>query len=91
MAALTVARFAGQCLAGQRGPSFIGKLGFDRQCERNLRVRLTGSMYRNEKSLSNTLYGGDRAGSRYYYVLENRGDGSGAGTRASSIRGSRTR
>ena len=37
----------------------------------NLRVRLTGSMYRNEKALSNTLYGGDRAGSRYYYVLEN--------------------
>lgn len=28
-------------------------------------------MYRNEKSLSNTLHGGDRAGSRYYYVLEN--------------------
>ena len=56
---------------GQRGPSIIGKLGIDRQVKPNLRVRLTGSMYRNEKSLSNTLYGGDRAGSRYYYVLEN--------------------
>jgi hypothetical protein len=28
-------------------------------------------MYRTEKSMNNTLYGGDRAGSRYYYVLEN--------------------
>ena len=37
----------------------------------DLRVRLTGSMYKTDKSLSNTLYSGDRAGSRYYYVLEN--------------------
>ena len=37
----------------------------------NLRVRLTGSMYKTNKSASNTLYGGDRAGSRYYYVIEN--------------------
>jgi hypothetical protein len=56
---------------GQRGPSFIGKLGFDRQVKKDLRVRLTGSMYRTAKSMSNTLYGGDRAGSRYYWVLEN--------------------
>jgi hypothetical protein len=38
---------------------------------KDLRVRLTGSMYKSDKSMSNTLYGGDRAGSRYYYVLEN--------------------
>ena len=38
---------------------------------KDLRVRLTGSMYKTDKSMSNTLYGGDRAGSRYYYVLEN--------------------
>jgi hypothetical protein len=56
---------------GQRGPSFIGKLGVDRQVKKDLRVRLTGSMYRTSKSLSNTLYGGDRAGSRFYWVLEN--------------------
>ena len=56
---------------GQRGPSFIGKLGFDRQVKKDLRVRLTGSMYKTNKSMSNTLYGGDRAGSRYYWVLEN--------------------
>ena len=34
-------------------------------------MRLTGSMYKTDKAMSNTLYGGDRAGSRYYYVLEN--------------------
>jgi hypothetical protein len=32
---------------------------------------LTGSMYRSDRSQNNTLYGGDRAGSRYYWVLEN--------------------
>jgi len=36
-----------------------------------LRVRLTGSVYANGQSASNTLYTGDRAGSRYYDVLEN--------------------
>ncbi len=72
MAAVTGGEVRGTVLSpGQRGPSLIGKIGADRQLKPNLRVRLTGSMYRNEKSLSNTLYGGDRAGSRYYYVLEN--------------------
>jgi hypothetical protein len=55
----------------QRSASYIGKLGFDRQVNPNLRVRLTGSMYKTDNSASNTLYGGDRAGSRYYYVVEN--------------------
>jgi hypothetical protein len=55
----------------QRSASYIGKLGVDRQVKSNLRVRLTGSMYTTKDSASNTLYGGDRAGSRYYYVLEN--------------------
>jgi hypothetical protein len=55
----------------QRSASYIGKLGFDREVQPSLRVRLTGSMYKTKDSASNTLYGGDRAGSRYYYVLEN--------------------
>ena len=72
MAAVTGGEVRGTVLSpGQRSPTMIGKLGVDRQVKPNLRVRLTGSMYRNEKALSNTLYGGDRAGSRYYYVLEN--------------------
>jgi len=56
---------------GQRGPAIIGKLGYDRQVNDDLRFRLTGSMYKTNKAASNTLYGGDRAGSRYYWVLEN--------------------
>jgi hypothetical protein len=56
---------------GQRGPAIIGKLGYDRQINDDLRVRLTGSMYSTKKAASSTLYGGDRAGSRYYWVLEN--------------------
>jgi hypothetical protein len=32
---------------------------------------LTGSLYRTAHSASNTLYSGDRGGSRYYDVLEN--------------------
>ena len=72
MAAVTGGEVRGTVLSpGQRSPTIMGKLGFDRQVRPNLRVRLTGSVYRNEKALSNTLYGGDRAGSRYYYVLEN--------------------
>ncbi len=54
-----------------RGPAVLGKLGFDRQLSSDLRVRLTGSTYINRTSPSNTLYAGDRAGSRYYWVMEN--------------------
>ena len=72
MASITGGEVRGTVLSpGKRSPSLIGKLGFDRQVRPDLRVRLTGSMYRNDNSLSNTLYGGDRAGSRYYYVVEN--------------------
>jgi hypothetical protein len=72
MAAVTGGEVRGTVLSpGQRGPAFIGKLGIDRQVKKDLRVRLTGSMYRADKAMSNTLYGGDRAGSRYYWVMEN--------------------
>jgi hypothetical protein len=72
MGAVTAGELRGTVLTpGQRGPAYIGKLGFDRQINPSLRVRLTGSIYRSDKAMSNTLFGGDRAGSRYYYVLEN--------------------
>ena len=72
MGSVTAGEIRGSVLTpGQRGPSFIGKFGYDSQVKKDLRVRLTGSMYHTSKSLSNTLYGGDRAGSRFYYVLEN--------------------
>ena len=54
-----------------RSMAFISKLGFDRQLNDDLRVRLTGSTFMQAKAISNTLYAGDRAGSRYYWVIEN--------------------
>src|SRR5688572_6287378 len=72
MGALTAGELRGTVLTPeQRGPSLIGKLGFDRQMNKDMRVRLTGSAYIANKAMSNTLYGGDRAGSRYYWVMEN--------------------
>src|SRR5688572_5611837 len=72
MGAVTAGELRGTVLTPeQRGPSLIGKLGFDRQVNKDLRLRLTGSAYIANKAMSNTLYGGDRAGSRYYWVMEN--------------------
>ena len=72
MASVTGGEIRGTVLSPERrSPTVIGKLGFDRQVKENLRVRLTGSMYNTNRSMSNTLYSGDRAGSRYYFVLEN--------------------
>ena len=56
---------------GNRAPAFYGKAGFDRQLTTDLRTRLTGSWYRASKTPSATIFSGDRAGSRYYSVLEN--------------------
>jgi hypothetical protein len=56
--------------ADDRSPSFYGKVGFDKNISEDFRARLTGSVYATKSSISNTLHGGDRAGSRYYYVLE---------------------
>lgn len=53
-----------------RSPSFYGKVGFDKNINDKTRVRLTGSFYTTSSSISNTLYGGDRTGSNYQYVME---------------------
>ena len=59
-------------------PSFYGKLGYDNQLNEDLRVRLTGSVYTNHGTSTGTsLYGGDRAGSRYYHVLRTVPDANG--------------
>ena len=55
----------------KRRPGYYGKLGVDRQLSEDVRVRLTGSTYQVSKTPSATLFSGDRAGSRYYMVLEN--------------------
>ena len=52
-------------------PAVHGKLGYDKQFNKNTRMRLTGSFYGVESAASNTLFGGDRTGSHYYYVMEN--------------------
>ena len=54
-----------------RSPALLAKLGVDRQLGPTTRARLTGSLYRVSKSPGSTLYAGDRAGSRFYMVLEN--------------------
>jgi hypothetical protein len=72
MASMTGGEIRGTVLTPEkRSPSYIGKLGFDRQLSQDLRLRLTGSVYKNDNSASNTLFTGDRAGSRYYDVIEN--------------------
>jgi hypothetical protein len=53
-----------------RKPSVYGKLGFDKILGARTRVRLTGSFYNTTSSISNTIYGGDRTGSNYQYVME---------------------
>lgn len=54
----------------KRSPSLIGKVGIDKNIQEDFRVRLTGSIYTTASSRSNSLYSGDRGGSRYYLVLE---------------------
>jgi len=72
MAGMTGGEVRGQVTKPQeRSPTYLLKGGYDKQLNKDLRVRLTTSTYNTAKSSSNTLYSGDRAGSRYYDVLEN--------------------
>lgn len=72
MGGVTGGEIHGQVTAPvKRSASLLGKLGVDKSFARELRFRLTGSLYANGQSASNTLFTGDRAGSRYYDVLEN--------------------
>jgi hypothetical protein len=54
-----------------RSPSFYTKVGFDKQLNEDLRLRLTGTLYTKSSSIRNTLFSGDRTGSHYYLVMEN--------------------
>jgi hypothetical protein len=72
MAGMTGGEIRGQVTKpNDRAMTFLGKVGYDKQVTPDTRVRITGSLYQTPKSVSNTLYSGDRAGSRYYDVLEN--------------------
>ena len=59
---------------GKRAPTILLKLGYDNgangKVADNVRFRVTGSMYYTASSRSNSLYSGDRGGSRYYLVTE---------------------
>lgn len=55
----------------KRSPAFLTKVGVDRRLSDALRVRLTGSVYRVDRTPSATLFWGDRAGSHYFLVMEN--------------------
>ena len=71
MLGMTGGEVKGQVTApGQRGPTYLAKIGVDKQYGSDIRVRLTGSLYKKDRSASGTLTSGDRAGSRYYDVLE---------------------
>ncbi len=53
------------------GASFLAKLGYDKQLDDDLRIRITGSVYNTGKVANSYLYAADRSGSRYYLVMEN--------------------
>ena len=53
-----------------KSPSVILTGGFDKQLTTDLRFRISGSYYGNQGGGANTLYGGDRTGSNYQYVME---------------------
>lgn len=58
-------------IAGDDGRVIFGKIGYDKQMNDDLRVRLTGSFYSSsDEGTRDYLYNGDRAGARYYNVLE---------------------
>jgi len=66
-------------------PSLYAKLGYDKQISPDLRVRFTGSVYNVAETLRTDFYDGDRAGSRYYYVMENTAATSSANFRSGQI------
>jgi hypothetical protein len=55
----------------KRSPAYLGKAGFDKAFSENVRVRLTGSAFSQARSANQSLYSGDRGGSRYYQVMVN--------------------
>lgn len=54
----------------RKNPSILAKAGYDSQLTDDLRVRFTASIYANPGTTRNTLYAGDRTGSRYYMAVE---------------------
>ena len=57
--------------ASERAPAYLTKVGYDAQLTPALRLRLTGSSYFTARSVKNTLFTGDRAGTHYTDVMDN--------------------
>jgi hypothetical protein len=73
MAALTEGEIKGDVKGTNEGmnPAFYGKMGFDKQINEDLRLRLTGSYYTtNDQVATNHIFDGDRSGSSYFYAVE---------------------
>jgi hypothetical protein len=71
VAGLSNGRLNQSPMEGDDGVALYGKLGYDSQINEMVRARLTGSVYHStDESTRDYLYGGDRAGSRYYLLLE---------------------
>lgn len=66
-------------------PAFLAKVGWDKQVNEDLRVRLTSSLYTSAEGNTNYLYTSDRAGSRYYLVTEAEGANPTANFRSGRI------
>lgn len=67
-----------------KSPSVLLKAGYDNIIAKNVRLRVSASYYGNQSCGGNTLFGGDRSGSNYQYVMEqnsaNPSSTTGAGT-----------
>ncbi len=71
VAGITNGRLNQSPIKGDGGMVFYGKLGYDKQINDEFRFRLTGSLYNSTSgSTRDYIYGGDRAGGRYYNTLE---------------------
>jgi hypothetical protein len=59
----------------RRAPAYLGKVGFDKELGRafgrDVRFRVTGSYFTQARSNNQSLFTGDRGGSRYYQVMVN--------------------
>jgi hypothetical protein len=77
LAFIDTSKAANKFANGLHNPSWIAKLGYDKQFTDNFRARLTGSVYYTVGAGSNTLFGGDRTGSNYSAVMYNAGPGTG--------------
>nr|WP_322626276.1 hypothetical protein [uncultured Flavobacterium sp.] len=74
-----------QTANGGTSPSVYGKVGYDKQITDDFRFRLTASGYNAAETKRTDFYDGDRAGSRYYFVMENTAATSSANFRSGQV------